>query len=135
VFEALGGVKAIMFNLGLGLLFAHELDAIPNHEWRLLPVFRSLPDDIAMQLFILAHVPLFAILVALIASDNPRIRGNSRIAVSVFLLIHAVLHAIFITGPEYEFSSTLSNVLIFGGGLFGATYCALEARDRYVVAT
>lgn len=123
-------MKAIAFYLGLGLLFAHELDAVPNHEWRVLPVFRSLPDDIAMPVFILAHVPLFAILIAMISSDNPRIRDNSRIAVSAFLLIHAVLHAIFIGQPEYEFSSVVSNVLIFGGGIFGALYCVLEARDR-----
>ena len=128
-------MKAIAFYVGLGFLIAHELDAIPNHEWRVLPVFSSLPDDIAMQLFILAHVPLFAILIALIASDNPRIRDNSRIAISAFLLVHAVLHTLFIGEPEYEFSSTLSNVFIFGGGFFGAIYCGLEARDRYVVAT
>ena len=125
-------MKAIVFYLGLGSLLAHELDAIPNHEWRVLPLIRALPDDMAMQVFIAAHVPLFAILVAMIASDNPRIRNNSRAAVSAFLLIHGLLHALFTGHPAYEFSSVVSNLLIFGGAVLGALYLILEGRDRYV---
>jgi hypothetical protein len=70
---ALGPLRAtrdIAFYLGMGSLFTHELDAVPNHEWRGLPLLQSLPDESAMVVFIAAHVPLFAVLIALVASSN-----------------------------------------------------------------
>ena len=32
----------------MGSLFTHELDAVPNHEWRGMPLLQSLPDESAM---------------------------------------------------------------------------------------
>ena len=53
----------LLFSLGLSLLLAHELDAIRGGEWRFLPVLRSLPDARGRDAFILAHVPLTAVLI------------------------------------------------------------------------
>lgn len=124
-------MKDVAFYLGLGSLFTHELDAVPNHEWRSLPLLHGLPDDTAMVVFVAAHVPLFAVLIALVASARPRTRTLSRLGIALFLVIHGVPHALSIGQPHYEFSSTLSNMLIFGGSAFGAVYLFLEGRDRF----
>jgi hypothetical protein len=119
-------MRDIVFYLGIASLFTHELDAVPNHEWRGMPLLRALPDETAMVVFIAAHVPLFAILIALVASSKPHVRTLSRLGIALFLVVHGLLHALSMGGPTYEFSSTLSNVLIFGGALSGALYLILE---------
>jgi hypothetical protein len=113
------------FYLGLGSLFTHEIDAIPNHEWRGLPLLGSMSDDSAMAVFIAAHVPLFAIMIALVGRKEERIRGLSRLAISAFIVVHGLLHALSAGEPTYEFSSGLSRLLIFGGAAFGALYLVL----------
>jgi hypothetical protein len=117
--------RDISFYLGLGALFTHELDAVPNHEWRGLPFLGALPDDTAMLVFIAAHVPLFAALIALVASKDERVRVYSRLAISAFLVVHGLLHTLSVGEPTYEFSSRLSQLLIFGGSGFGALYLVL----------
>ena len=124
--------RDIAFYLGMGSLFTHELDAVPNHEWRGMTLLQSLSDESAMVVFIAAHVPLFAILIALVASSNARLRALSRLGIGVFLLVHGWLHALSVGQATYEFSSMLSNVLIFGGSSFGAIYLALEAKAKLV---
>jgi len=127
-------MRDIAFYLGIASLFTHELDAVPNHEWRALPLIRALPDETGMIVFIAAHVPLFALLIGLVASSNARVRLFSRLGVSAFLVVHGLLHALSIGQATYEFSSTLSNVLIFGGSAFGAIYLLLEAREQLVAS-
>ena len=128
-------MKNLIFYLGMGALFTHEIDAIPNHEWRVLPLIRSLPDDIGMFVFVFAHVPLFALLIALVASKNDRTRTRSRLIISGFLVLHGLLHALFLHHPNYEFSSLLSNTLIFGGAALGAAYLGLEFRSANEAGT
>jgi hypothetical protein len=122
-------IRDVAFYLGVGSLFAHELDAVPNHEWRGLPLVGALSDDTAMAVFIAAHVPLFAILIALIASENARIRMASRYVIAIFLLVHGFLHLLSSGEPTYEFSSTLSHLLIFSAAAFGALYLVLSMRQ------
>ena len=118
------------FYLGMASLFTHEIDAVPNHEWRGLPVLQSLPDEIGMVVFVAAHVPLFAVLIALVASQRARTRALWRALIAAFLVVHGVLHAMSIGDEGYEFASLLSNLLIFGGAAFGALYLALVAWSR-----
>ena len=122
-------MKNVYFYLGLGTLFTHELDAIGNHEWRLFPILQSLPEVFAMNTFILLHIPLFAVLVALIASTDDRLRKRSRLGVSIFLVVHAGLHLWFTSDVSYEFASTVSKLLIFGGALFGGLHLVASYRD------
>ncbi len=73
-------IKNIAFYLGMGTLFAHELDAMPNHEWQVLPLTSWMPNEIGMIVFVLLHIPLFAILIAwfidsLCVIENYRRRG------------------------------------------------------------
>jgi hypothetical protein len=85
-------VRITLFYLGLATLFTHELDAVANHEWRIMPVLRSLPEEIAITAFVMLHVPMFAVLLVLVFSASDRIRRFSRIGVGAFLLAHAGLH-------------------------------------------
>jgi len=121
-------LKNFVFYLGIGALFTHELDAMSNHEWRVLPLLRLLPDEIGMNVFVAIHVPLFAWLIALVASPNIRKRAMSRLLICGFLVIHGLLHAFFMNHPSYEFSSALSNTLIFGGAVMGGFSIALDVR-------
>jgi hypothetical protein len=95
-----------------------------------MPVLGSLPDDVAMTWFVLLHIPLFAGLIALVASGNARTHLLSRLVIGAFLIVHAVLHYLEMGDPTYEFSSVMSHALIFGGAVLGAAYLALEARER-----
>lgn len=122
-------MKNVFFYLGLGTLFTHELDAISNHEWRVMPVLQSLPEGVAMNTFILLHVPLFAVLVALVASTNVPIRERSRLGLSIFLVVHALLHLWFSNDVRYEFASTMSGILIFGGAIFGGIYITARYKN------
>ena len=115
-------MKTVAFYTGLALLLTHELDAIRNHEWRVLPLVRALPDALGQQAFIAAHIPLFAILIALIASLNTVVRERARIGLCAFLVVHAGLHFLFSGHAEYEFSSWLSALLIYGAAACGLAY-------------
>jgi hypothetical protein len=122
-------VRNTLFYLALATLFTHELDAVANHEWRIMPILRSLPEEIALTAFVMLHVPIFAVLLALVFSINDRVRRASRIGVGVFLLAHAGLHLLFAGDANYEFSSSLSNILIFGGALVGGLYLLTSFKD------
>jgi hypothetical protein len=124
-------VRNALFYLGLATLFTHELDAIANHEWRIMPLLRSFPEEVGFTTFVLLHIPIFAVLIALVSSSNGRVRTLSRVGVGVFLLAHAGLHVLFAGEAGYEFSSSLSNILIFGGALVGGLYLAASHRDIY----
>jgi hypothetical protein len=122
----------IFFYLGLATLLTHEMDAMLNHEWRVLPLTSGFPEEIGMLVFLYAHIPLYAGIIAMIASKKSQLRIWSRIGVSLFLLIHAGLHTFFRSSPTYEFSSTTSLILIYGGGLMGLAHIILELRDKFM---
>jgi hypothetical protein len=127
--------RSVVFYLGLGSLFTHEIDAIPNHEWRGMPLLGRLPDATGMWIFIAAHVPFFAVLIALVASNDERIRRLSRLGIGAFLVLHGLLHALSASEPTYEFSSRLSRLLIFGAAALGALYLALSVRRKTLAAS
>ena len=122
-------MKNTLFYLALGFLFTHELDAMANSEWRVLPGLRVISDDLGIMVFVIAHIPLFALIVALVASEKERMRLLSRIGLCVFLVLHGLLHFLSSNDPQYEFQSTLSDALIYGGAVFGAAYFLLYRRD------
>jgi hypothetical protein len=115
----------LSFYLGLALLFTHELDAMRNHEWRVLPVLRSLSDSVGETVFIIAHVPIFALTIAYVASLNNRTRKLARDIASGFFIVHAILHMLFSDHPDYEFALPLSSVLILGAAVCGIGYFLL----------
>jgi hypothetical protein len=120
----------ILFFAGMATLFTHEMDAMLNHEWRVLPLTSWLPDQTGMQVFLFFHIPLFAVLIGLVASSNEIIRYRSRIGISIFLVFHSLLHALFTGRSTYEFASIPSILLIYGGALFGFLHLILELREN-----
>ncbi len=122
-------VKDTVFYLGLGTLFTHELDAMPNHEWRVLPLLNQLPDDTGMLVFLVLHIPLFALVIGLVASQQARTRRLSKLIVSGFMIVHAVLHKAFGGHPNYEFADLHSDLIIYAAAALGVVYLALAARE------
>ena len=123
-------IREFTFYTGFALLFTHELDAVANHEWRVLPIVNTLPDEYGFSLFLILHIPLFSILIALVASTQKKIRVRSRIGISIFLVFHGVLHILFTGTHNYEFTSLLSNILIFGGALTGIIYLIMAYLEK-----
>lgn len=115
-------MENLLFYLGFATLIAHELDAMTQAEWRLLLVLNRLPDAIAEMAFVLAHIPLVAGLLWITNSENAALRRWSRVAVAIFLVIHAGLHKRLDHSPLYTFDSDLSLGLIYGGGALGLLY-------------
>ena len=128
-------MKNMIFYLGLGTLSTHELDAMTNHEWRVLPLTSWLPDETGFLVFLFSHIPLFAVVVALVASRNEKIRSRSRLAISGILILHGILHILFFNHNAYEFASSYSNILIFGGASFGLVYIGLDFIESRTIST
>lgn len=128
-------IKDLVFHLGFGTFCTHELDAMLNHEWRVLPLIRDLSEQTGMTLFVVLHIPFFAILVAMISSENHRIRHSSRLGVMLFLIAHGVLHILFRVHPLYEFSNLLSSSLIYGALISGVIYLTLawKGSSKYTI--
>jgi hypothetical protein len=126
----LNRAKESAFYLGIGLLSTHELDSMPNHEWRVLPVLNMLPDSTGSMVFLLAHVPIFAIVIAFIASLDQRVRLRARNLFCGFLVLHAGLHYAFSGDESYEFSSWTSAGLIYGAGVCGLLYFLAAFFER-----
>ena len=57
------------------------------------------------------------------------LRERSRLGVSIFLIVHALLHYWFRNDENYEFASAVSNILIFGGAILGALCVAASYED------
>ncbi|MEO1034501.1 MAG: DUF6713 family protein [Pseudomonadota bacterium] len=119
-------LRSAVFMLGLGVLFTHELNAMQHAEWRVLPLLRALDDDLGRDLFVLLHIPLFAGIVAAVASTAAKLRTRSRLVVAAFLVIHGGLHFLYTDHAAYTFSGPIANGLIYGGAVCGAVYLLLE---------
>ena len=119
-------MSTVIFCLGFSLLIAHEMDAIAQSEWKLLYLFRKLPEQTAAPLFVTVHVPAFSLLLWLSMHPVSYIQQMSRLAIALFLILHAILHKRLDHHPHYTFHSTLSKCLIYGGGLVGFLYCTVS---------
>lgn len=112
-----------LFILTLALFFTHELDAIARHEWRMFPLIRRLDDTSGYVVFLLSHVPIFA-LILWFGFDQGAVGAVARIILAAFAIIHVGLHMMFARHPANEFDNTLSQVLIWGTGIASALYLA-----------
>lgn len=117
-----------MFFSGLALLLCHELDAVAQTEWRLLPILSLFDDEMGYTLFVALHAPLLAVLLWLTGNSEARIRLRSQQAVDAFLIIHVGLHLWYTDHALYTFHSLLSETFIFGGGAVGLAHLALTLR-------
>ena len=118
----------LLFFLGLSFLLCHELDAVAEAEWRLLPVLSGMDDVDAYPLFVWLHVPLFALVLWWTGSTSAVVRRRSQLAVDAFLVIHAVLHTALHSHEDYTFHSTLSLACIYGAAAVGLLHGLLAWR-------
>ena len=128
-------MKDLLFNLGLATLSTHELDAVTQSEWHLLYILNNLPEQIAADTFVVAHVPLLTIIFWLGFNENLKVRKWTRIIFSLFLIIHAGLHKALENHPLYTFNSLISKCLIFGAGLIGLLYLVALIWETYSTKT
>ena len=112
----------LVFFALLGVFFTHELDAVKRHEWRVLPLTSFLPDRLGEQVFIWAHVPVFALI---LWGGDGQPSGPVRIAVAAFAIVHVVLHWIYRSHPKNEFNTWGSWTLILLAGALGAVFLVL----------
>lgn len=118
-------ITNLVFYLFGALFVTHELDAVHKHEWRLLYVLRSMPDEIARRWFIALHVPLFTIILWLVAHTNSTVGFWSIVALDVFAIIHAGLHLRLSSNEKYEFHALHSKFYIFGAAALGGIHLLL----------
>ena len=116
--------KEIIYVLMLSFLFTHEIDAAFRHEWRILPITSLLPDPIGRDIFIVAHIPLFAGL--LLARNHERIKTG----LAAFCVIHISLHWLLEDHPDYAFDNATSHALILGTGVLGLCFLLETWRAR-----
>lgn len=101
--------------LGLAFILIHEMDAIRCKEWRLLPGLSTLNDKAGLVLFTFLHLPLFYWIILEIQSDNE----SFRIGFDYFLVVHLILHLLFLMHKKNEFKDWISWTIIIGAALFG----------------
>lgn len=104
------------FYLALSCLLIHEMDAVRCKEWRIFPILSSLEEKTGFQVFMLAHIPLFGLLLwALIGSENPE---NWIQGLNYFCIFHLFAHILFLRHPKNEFKDWMSWLWIAGAGIF-----------------
>ena len=120
----LAELQDLLFFTTVGLLATHELDAMTNHEWRVLPLTSFMSDEIGRRVFVLGHMPLFALLAWIAAQGGGSVAA---FAFSAFAILHVGLHRVFRTHPKYEFRGPISRFLIWGPGVFAAGHLLVSA--------
>lgn len=91
-------------------------------EWRVLPLASLLDPEVGRIVFVVLHVPLFALVLGGLTSRLPEHAAQLHFWVSSFLVVHAGLHLAFARHPANEFEGVLSNTLTFGAAVFGAVH-------------
>jgi hypothetical protein len=116
------GMQNILFVLAMAFIFTHELDAVRRHEWRIFPLTSKMSDEAGFSVYILAHVPLFALIIWFSFLSSPDTAGYFKTGFSIFCVIHVILHMTYQYHPKNEFNNPMSQTLIWAGGIFGAAY-------------
>lgn len=101
--------------LGIAFILMHEMDAIRCKEWRIFPGLTRLKDKTGLIVFIFLHIPLFY----WIMIETLRNSDKFRIGFDYFLIVHFILHLMFLLHKKNEFKDWISWVIISGAGLFG----------------
>jgi hypothetical protein len=122
--------KPFILNVGVAFLMTHELDAVMNSEWLVLPLTSWLSPTVGYEVFLWFHVPLFAVILTLLTSSSNRVREITASTLSVFLIAHAGLHWLFSDHQHYEFSSISSKLLVYGGAVIGVFYLIINQMRK-----
>lgn len=108
-------MNSSIFYLGVTLLLVHEIDAIRCKEWRIIPGLSSLKERVAMITFIFLHIPLFYWVIYKINAEQQ----NFITGFDIFLIVHLILHILFLWHKNNEFKDWISWTIIIGAGICG----------------
>ena len=106
-----------LFYIGLSLFMVHEMDAIRCKEWKMFPILSSLNDKTGYVVFVGLHIPIFVAIFWLIT--NPSTVGTFAIVFDVFMIVHLLLHALFLKHKENRFKDVFSWSIIIGIAICG----------------
>jgi len=110
----------LLFLLAVTFLFNHELDAVQQHEWRILSVPLSVSDKVAYRIFVAFHILFFGVIIWYINESW------LQIGLDVFLIAHVFIHYALRNNSNLVFT-WFSWVWILGGGILGAIHLLLMA--------
>ena len=113
-----------IFALELALLFTHEMDAIHKQEWKMFIVLKDMADEKAALVFMLLHIPLYAILLFLLFSG---LETLGYYIADIFLIGHCLLHFCFRNHPANKLKTGVSNILILAAGGLAIIHLAVIA--------
>jgi len=107
----------LFFYIGISFILLHEMDAIRCREWRIFPGLSLLNERLGFIVFIWAHLPLFYwIFWELSHSHDP---DTFMKGFDIFLMVHLLLHLLFLRHKNNEFKDWISWSIIIGAALFG----------------
>ncbi len=109
----------LLFLMGFCFLLAHEMDAVRLKEWRMLPVLSGMGEETGYRAFVLAHLPLYAVLLWGLLDGGAS--SGLIVVLDAFFVVHLLLHVLLRNSPENRFGSAFSWALILGAGASGAT--------------
>ena len=93
------------------------MDAVRCREWRIFPGLSLLDDRRGFIAFIFAHVPIYFFIFITIHSGNDI---SSFVAgFNVFLIIHLLLHVLFLKHKKNEFRDWISWSIIIAAAFCG----------------
>lgn len=121
-------VRDLLIAVIFSLTLAHELDAVAQMEWRLLPLLSRLSDGPGRQAFVLVHVPLVAALAWGLFCAAPMARRRTRLGLSGFMAFHVLLHATLERPGVSSFEELPSRAFITLAGLLGTVFLVAELR-------
>ena len=106
----------LLFQLGLGLLIVHELDAVRCKEWRVFPGLSLLSDKLGSKLFVISHIPIFYFLAIELQSSY---KLTLIFWLDIFFIAHFILHVLYLKHPKNEFKDFVSWFIITVIAIFG----------------
>lgn len=107
-----------MLQFSTAFLLCHEMDAIKQKEWRILPILKNLNDEVGYKWFVALHFPLYVALLYGFTSSNVILS----LFINLFSVIHYVLHFILRKHPLNTFNNFISQFFIAGAAIFGLLY-------------
>lgn len=111
----------LFFWIGFSTLLVHEMDAVRLKEWRILPVLSQLDDRFGFAVFMLAHIPLYVLLLVSLSSEiTTGDKNNLMLGLDWFMIIHLGLHVLLRNRPHNEFKTVFSWLIITGAAVSGA---------------
>ena len=121
-------ISNLVLVMALTLFIVHEIDAMTHHEWRLLPMLGGLNDDVARQVFVLLHIPIFFGLIWSLFLTSWR-QWAARIF-CVLLVIHGCAHFMLSGHEFYSFIPPIETITVYGAALSGIIYLVVGLKKE-----